>query len=171
MIQQNIDLKLPSSALTYYMVTLPLFPIILTAFLYFYPPTTQYSLFIGLALIVLIIVYSFAYVATFSYQITGDSITINSGVLFKSSKIVNFNDLQNTNVKMGPLLSMFGLASLEGFTSNPTQLIISSDSRGHTQTTQNPDIKVLLLREDAIELATIMRKGDIQKVQAVQVNT
>jgi membrane protein YdbS with pleckstrin-like domain len=167
MIQKNVSLKLPQAVLYYRIISLVIISVIIAVFTYFVPQTTSYSVFIGVGFLVLTVVYAIIYLVTYSYTVSDDSITINSGVLFKDSKTVNYNDLQNMQVKRGPLLMAFGLADVQGFTSSPGQLVISSSGRGGTNTTVKPDVEIVLTTEDANELAQMMHVGDIQKVKQV----
>jgi uncharacterized membrane protein YdbT with pleckstrin-like domain len=166
MIQQDVSLKLPSNALTYGILQSLVLPVFLTIFAKFIPQTAGYYILIGIVLLILSIVYAFIYFSTFSYVVNKESIIINSGVIFKSSKTVNYNDLQNIQVNRGPILMMLGLASLQGFTSSPAQLVISGDGRT-TRTTIKPDVEIILTLEDANELSQMMRVGDIQKVAQI----
>lgn len=168
MINKNVPLKLPPNALAYKLSQAVIISIILSIVAKFYPETSSYYLLLGLGLLILSGIYTFAYVSLFSYVIGSDAITVNSGVLFRSEKIINYNDLQNVDVQRGPLLMLFGLSNLRGFTASPGQLMISSDDHGHTSTTVTPDVQILLTKQDGEELAQIMRAGHIQKVQQVQ---
>jgi uncharacterized membrane protein YdbT with pleckstrin-like domain len=159
-IQQNTNLKLPLSALYYAILQAVIYSSIVALIVKFIPLIGDYAILMGIVLILLSAIYTVVYFFTFSFQVNDKSITMNRGVFFKTSKSVNFNDLQNVQIKRGPFLMMFGLARVQGLTSSPGQLAISS--AGHnTSTSVRPDIVIVLTKEDATELAQIMRKGDL----------
>lgn len=166
MIQKNIVLKLPPKALIYRITQTLILVVLFFIFSRFFP---QIATFLPIAIILFLVYipYAILYFLTFSYFIAEDAITINSGIIFKSSKITNYNNFQNVEVKTGPMLMVFGLANLQGFTSSPAQLVISSSGNGHTSTQAKPDVFIVLLKEDAQELAQMMRVGDVQRVKQV----
>jgi membrane protein YdbS with pleckstrin-like domain len=164
MISQNVSLKLASGVIIYKLIQAIIFSVIIAVIIKFIPPTSHYYILVGVGLVVLTVLYAILFVSTFSYVITAESIIINSGVVFKTSKTVNYNDLQNIQIKNGPLLAMCGLSNLLAFTSSPAQMMVSGNGR-NTQTTYMPDVQILMAKLDAQELSQMMRVGDIQKVR------
>ena len=64
---------------------------------------------------------------------------------------------------------IFGLSELQGFTSSPAQISISSSggANNRTTTTVTPDVSIVMPAVDASELSQMMNSGRVQKVQAV----
>src|SRR3989344_389314 len=147
MIQKNVVLKLPFSVLTYRIIQAVIFSVVLAILTKFFPQTSDYYILISVVWLVLSVGYTIAYLATFSYVIGDDAVTVNSGVFFKSNKITNYNNLQNIETKTGPVLMMFGLSHLRGFTSSPAQLVITSSGNGRTNTSVKPDVQITLNKE------------------------
>lgn len=167
MITQNSKLTLPQSVIFYKVIQFGITAIILGFFSSFFPEVSGYS-FVG-AIFIFVFGVAYAYLSWmfFSYLISENSITINSGILFRTSKTVNFNDLESINVATGPVLMLMGLAQVKGFTSSPAQTIVSSSRNGRTQTTVIPDVDLILTKSDAEEIASLVKTGQIQKVQNV----
>lgn len=106
---------------------------------------------IPIALLVLIALYRILYYSTFSYTVNEGQISVTSGVLFSSTKTTDFRMVQDIQSKRGPVLMIFGLRSLQGFTSSPDQIKVSGGSfrlggnLGYqARTTYHPDISILL---------------------------
>lgn len=119
---------------------------------------------IVLFLFVPIPLYYFLWWKFFSFTVSEQGVIIDSGVIFKENKMVNFNDLQNIKSSFGPILFIFGLRKVQGFTSSPGQLIITSVDR-NTTTSYMPDVSIILEKDTAQEFLNLARRGDIQKVQ------
>ncbi len=103
----------------------------------------------------------------FTYTISENHIELTSGILIRHSKVVNFNDLQSVNVVFGPILAIFGLRKIQGFTSSPQQLVVTGDNNS-INTRHVPDILLIVEKELAEEIVRTARAGDVQKVQNVQ---
>ena len=158
MIEQNTNLKLPVGALYYALSQAVIYSLVVALFIKFIPFIGGYAVLVGVILIILSSVYTVAYFSTYSFQINNKNITMNRGVFFKSSKMVNFNDLQNVQIKRGPFLMMFGLSRIQGLTSSPGQLVISGGR--NSSSSVRPDIVLVLNQENAKELAQMMNAGD-----------
>lgn len=173
MIQLNAPQKLTTSTLVYLLLRSLIIAVIIAAVLYFVaesPSSVQnYKQLILLAAVVLpilILIYEVLWWKLFEYTIGTDSVNIQSGVIFRSEKNIDFNKIQSINAVFGPLLALFGLRQVRGFTSSPEQLVVTSTGRG-TQTQHIPDIQIILGKDDAEQFLQMVRKGDIQKVQTV----
>jgi membrane protein YdbS with pleckstrin-like domain len=108
-------------------------------------------------LLILLALYQILYYMTFSYTMNEGQIFITSGILFSSTKTTDFRMIQDIQSKRGPILMIFGLCSLQGFTSSPDQIRISGPSfrlggRGNMYTTYRPDINILLPTATAEQL-------------------
>jgi membrane protein YdbS with pleckstrin-like domain len=174
MIQPNTQSKLSGSVLTYWLFKALFLPIILCVFMMF--ATTQvtvdgvvtnlsvmaqfgvFAVFgIPVALFVILAIYQILYFNAFSFAVNEGQISITSGVLFSSTKTTDFRMVQNVASARGPILAMFGLSALRGFTSSPDQIHVSGGSfelggRGGSRTTYRPDINMLLPVADAEQL-------------------
>ena len=56
-----------------------------------------------------------------SFIVDDQKITINRGIIFKNTKIIPFNNIQNIHIKRGFLLRIFGLAGIEIWTASQSQ--------------------------------------------------
>ena len=123
----------------------------------------------ALVLIVLAIVgilYQVLYYATCSFIVADGQITVTSGVLFTSDKSTQFEEVQTVAVKRGPVMRMFGLGNLQGFTSSPDQIQIHTGNKGGSYTSYHPDINLVLIADDAEALRAQISSA-IHKVQFV----
>lgn len=130
----------------------------LTLSQYYGPTLVIASIFVLLALI-----YTAIYYYLFTYIISTDSIEITSGVLFRTSKRINFNDLKSAEVRQDPLLMVFGLGRFVAFTSTSKEFeTLSKDSR---EISLEPYFSMLLPYDDARDLSELSHMGDIQRVE------
>ena len=60
-----------------------------------------------------------------SFIVTESTITINSGIFFKKSITIPFNQVQNCDSSRGPLSSSFGLSRLRIWTASASQIQIN----------------------------------------------
>jgi len=196
MIQPNTQNKLPGSVLAYWVLKSAVLPIIIAVVLVFLsthgpiqgtsngqPTTIDVASFgpliifgIPIALFVLAALYWFLYYNMFSFTLTDQSISITSGILFSSTKTTDFRAVQDVATKRGPLLMIFGLGILQGFTSSPDQIRVSSGSfrlgggafGTNAHTTYRPDISVPLSAADAETLRSqIATTAQTQNVHVV----
>jgi len=172
MLQLNTTQKLSKKVLYYHLLNSAIFVVILVVVFLFFPknqmqPSLVQALnFIVPVLVILIPLGNYLSWKFFSYTINEQNIIIQSGVIFRQNKSVNFNDLQNIDSAFGPVLGLFGLRKVQGFTSSPGQLIINHSKNG-TTTQRVPDVNIILEKDLAQEFLDLARKGDIQKVQSV----
>ena len=188
MIQLGAQTKLPQSVVWYRLVSGAIFVVILYFILNFISglgkintvvngvPKTISVLSIGpfvttipLALFCFIVLYNILYYKIYFFVLDSDKISVTSGILFQSTKIVDFKTIQNVSTKRGPLLMMFGLETVQGFTSSPGQLVVTSSGRGGTSTTYRPDISTTLFSADAEQLRNLIAQAaEVDKVRIVQ---
>jgi hypothetical protein len=102
----------------------------------------------------------------YEYTITDASIIVRSGVIYRTNKSVNFNDLESAQANYGPVSLLFGVKKVVAYSSSPAQVSSYTDKNG-THTTVTPDVSIILVKEDAEELVKLMRVGDIQKVHVI----
>ncbi len=172
----NLDTaqKLSTTVLWYKLITiLPVLALVWVAVTLWGSFSPQFaflksSAFVTVAGLILLLTIGGIYISIwwkiFTYKVFQDHIEITSGVVIRHSKTINFNDLQSMNVAFGPLLAIFGLRKVEGFTSSPRQIIITGDGDS-THTQHVPDVLLIVEKELAQEIATIAQAGDVQKVQ------
>ncbi len=118
------------------------------------------------AIVALTIIFTYAYFKIFQYTIFKDHIVIRSGVILVNTKSLDFNKFQNIDSAFGPILAMFGLRKLVGFTSSPGQFQIESTANGVT-TKRVPDLQFYIDKNSAQEFLALIQQGDVQKVQSV----
>ena len=196
MIQPNVQNKLPGSVLIYWLFKAAILPIVLAIVLVFLstlgpiqetsngqPTTINIASFgpliifgIPLALFVLGALYWALYYSMFSFTITDQSVSITSGILFSQTKTTDFRAVQDIATKRGPLLMIFGLGVLQGFTSSPDQIRVSSGSfrlgggvlGTNARTTYHPDISIPLPIANAEQLRSqIATTAQTQNVHVV----
>ena len=188
MIQTGIQTRLSSKVIWYRLVGAIIFVVILAILLKFIAgmgsihatingaPTTIntgsmgpfITIGIPLALFVLIVLYNILYYNMYSFVLDSDKISVTSGVVFSSTKTVDFKTIQNISSQRGPLLMLFGLEILQGFTSSPGQLVITGN-RGQSNASYRPDISIPLISDDAEQLRNqIARAAEVDKVKIVQ---
>ncbi len=79
-----------------------------------------------------------------SFVVNDDNITINSGIFVKKSKMIPFKMIQSINRKQGIFAGMFGITTVDIWTSSPSQININDGN-----TTNRPDGSIILTDEDA----------------------
>lgn len=90
------------------------------------------------------------------------------GIISRHEKNVNFNDLQSVDVVSGPLLLMFGLRKVKGYTSSPEQIVVVSPGRHRDRNTlTTPDVDLILGKNIAQEFLELTRREDVQKVEVI----
>jgi membrane protein YdbS with pleckstrin-like domain len=97
---------------------------------------------------------------SWSFLVDENSITINSGIIVKKSKIIPFDKVQNISQKQGIIMGMFGITNFDIWTSSPSQININKG-----QTSNKPDGNLVLTTEDAEWLQRFMtsKPGDGNK--------
>lgn len=195
MIQSNSQNKLPGSVLVYWLFKALIIPVILAIVLVFLsmlgpiqgtsngqPTTINVASFgpfvifgIPLLLFILGALYWLLYYSMFSFMLTDQSVSITSGILFSQTKTTDFRAVQDVSTKRGPLLMIFGLSILQGFTSSPDQIRVSSGSfrlggafGNNARTTYRPDISIPLPSSVAEQLRSqIATTAQTQNVRVV----
>ena len=82
-----------------------------------------------------------------SFSIDKNSISINSGILFKHSISILFNSIQNIDCTKGPLSGLFGLSTLKIWTAASSQIVIKQGKSNNI-----PDGILTLKSEDILWL-------------------
>ncbi len=83
----------------------------------------------------------------FSYSLTGSTITINSGILYRQYETIDFNRIQTLDLERGPLLWLFGLTEVRLWTASADQV---NQEQGVSHAT--PDTTLILDSGDAEHL-------------------
>lgn len=101
-----------------------------------------------LALIVLIglpaSVYLLLWYDSMSFVVEEKTITINSGIIVRKSKVIPFDKIQSVNCVQGPLMGIFKLSKVNIWTAAPAQINISNG-----QSENRPDGVLFLMASDA----------------------
>lgn len=117
------------------------------------PPVGGTLLAFGLPLVALITaMYPILYYFLFTYQITEQTITVNSGVLFRQYETINFSRVQVIDNERNPILMLFGITRVEVWTASPDQLITTAGMSAQPR----PDATLLLSKNDAEELKSFV---------------
>ena len=161
MVPTGIQNKLPGNVLGYLMFSRVIVAIIFIAigFGVMFLDIITGTITIIPALVIMLIgvavlLWSIFWYVTFSFTVTDQNITINSGVLFRRSRTIDFNKIQNINNTRGPVQAMFGLSGVN------IQTV--------SQAVARPAGKIYLLQQDADDLKSyIASKGPVAPVRGV----
>lgn len=82
--------------------------------------------------------------ACISYVVSENIITINSGILIKSSKSIPFTNVQDVNTKRGIISMMFGVSRINIWTASSGQIQINNGN-----SINKPTGSLILNKEDA----------------------
>ncbi len=192
MITPNVQTKLPASALTYKLTGSLIVTIIFIIIAFFLmslgsvqgtstvggvtSPTTFSMVIPGIVLIILGLLfplYAFLSYTMFSYIVGDQMITINSGILFRQSKTINFDKVQNIDNSRGPLQMLFGLTQVNIWTASQGQMSVSTihfgtNNNQQVQMQPKPEGMLFLTQQDADELkGYVSQKGAVQNVKVV----
>ncbi len=169
MIQKNTEQKLSGRVLGYLLAKSTVGSLIVSAVIVlFFPEAKPYQYYIPVALLVISSVYTFFWWRLFSFTIQDDHVSIQSGLIIRQAKSVNYNDIQSIHAIFGPILALLGLRKVQGFTSSPGQLHIRSSRQGGANTEHRPDVEIILERAVAEEFVSLVGAGDVQKVRQVE---
>ena len=91
-----------------------------------------------------IFIYLAIYYSILTFIVENDRITINSGVIFKRSKSIPFDKVQNVENVGGPLIRLFNLSKVNIWTSSPEQIQVHKKETEH-----EPDGRLELDSSDA----------------------
>jgi uncharacterized membrane protein YdbT with pleckstrin-like domain len=122
-------------------------------------PYIGYAMFGAFSLAFIIGVFQMLYWSLFRFTMREHSVSVRSGIIFTQEKEVQYDEMQSTTIKRGPLLALFGLGHVVGYTSSPQQLVVASTGRGGTRTTHRPDVSLYLLQADAQQLHAQVRSS------------
>ncbi len=113
------------------------------------PPQTGIVLVSGILIVAVITaLYPILYYFLYTYQVTEQTITVNSGVIFRQYETINFSRVQTIDNERNPILMLFGITRVEVWTASPDQLVTNPGSVAHPR----PDLVLLLSKTDAEEL-------------------
>lgn len=100
---------------------------------------------IVIAFIVTALIQPVLHFILFSYSLSGTSITINSGILFRQYETIDFHRIQTIDLERGPILWLFGLTEVRLWTASADQL---NHEQGGPHATADT---ILLLDRDTAE--------------------
>ena len=103
-------------------------------------------LVITLALSIVAVSYPILHYLMFTYEITDNTITVRSGIIFRQHETINFSRIQSIENERGPILMLFGLTFMEIWTASPNQHASSPAARAY------PDTALYLKKHAAEEL-------------------
>lgn len=163
--------KLPASTLTYMLTARIIFTVIVFIACFFIiqnnADATLNPLFINGGILVLgciAIIHSILYYNLFSYGVTSSNITINSGIIFRESKTVDFIKIQNINNVRGPLLMLFGLTELQIWTASPSQMsytMVSSNGQRNVAPRPKPEATLIITKEQAESIRATLTQHNV----------
>ena len=105
------------------------------------------TLFVLAVLVVLS--YPVLYYLFFTYELTEEAITANSGIIFRQYETIQFNKIQAIDNERGPLLMLFGLTLVKVWTASPDQV---TSGLGRDAVRPRPDMTLLLRKDEAMAL-------------------
>src|ERR1700722_19752649 len=171
MISQNTQQKLPGAAFAYLLFGSVIIGALLFARGFFVlslgtihgtstvngvsSPSNFSAFWPGIALVIIGIilpVYKLLWCSAFSFTIGDRNVTINSGVLFRQSKTIDYGRIQNVDNARGPIQMMFGITAVNIWTASQDQFHTSTTMVGgipRTRQTARPEGKLYLLKQDA----------------------
>ncbi len=106
----------------------------------------------------IIVLYPILYWYLFSYELTQNTITINSGILFRQYETIDFGRIQTIENERGPLLMLFGLTVVKVWTASASQISFSMVSNS-TQARPRPDTMLIIGKNDAQALKDFMMRS------------
>ncbi len=109
-------------------------------------------------IILIILIYPFLSWYLFSYELTGNTITVNSGILFRQYETIDFGRIQTIENERGPLLWLFGLTMVKIWTASAGQLNFSVGDKS-TRARPRPDTVLVLAEEDAARLKDFIMRS------------
>ena len=78
--------------------------------------------YILLAVALFFVAYSVLYYRNFSFRLSSKNITINSGVIVRDSRTIDFGKIQNVEIRRGPLQMLLGVSSVKIWTGSMDQV-------------------------------------------------
>ena len=104
-----------------------------------------------------ILLYQVLYYHSFFFVIEEHKMVVESGIIFKKSYVVPFDQLQNVVISRGLISSLFGLSRIQIWLALPAQVILS---RRSGRSGGKPDCRLDLLIDDAEMLMNLLYKKD-----------
>ncbi|HEY4509736.1 hypothetical protein A2963_04920 [Candidatus Roizmanbacteria bacterium RIFCSPLOWO2_01_FULL_40_13] len=149
MLPLNIPNKLPKSLKWYVLTQLVLLFFVLSLFGIFFDKNAWFAVFYFALLFLGLPIWIYVMISNkfISFVITENTITINSGIVFKRSNTIAFDQVQNADNSRGPLSTFFGLSKLSIWTASPSQMHIE---KGRSE--NKPEGTLWLRTVDADEL-------------------
>jgi uncharacterized membrane protein YdbT with pleckstrin-like domain len=98
---------------------------------------------------------------TFSFVVSDKAITINSGLIFKKNKEINFNVIYRISGVSGPLQMIFGLKQVSMMTASLQELMLAgrinfNDNQKHIKVKHKPDGVLILSHKETEELKSLV---------------
>jgi uncharacterized membrane protein YdbT with pleckstrin-like domain len=146
MIEVGVKTKLPSAVRSYLLAVIVLLCLVISSPLLLFGQTVWLGFFI-VALVLFGIpfaVYASIDIAMTSFVVKDDSITTDSGILFRRSKAIAYANVQSVETVSNMLSTLFGVSSINIWTASQNQLDLST-----SQLSKKPDQRLYLLTEDA----------------------
>jgi len=129
---------------------------------------------IAIALGIFLPICQWIWCSMFSFTVTELNITINSGIIVRKSKTIDFVRIQNVDVVSNPFQMIFGISRVDIWTASPNQSQVSTVMVGgvpRTRTINRPEGMLYLLKQDAQDIrAQLSNKGAIQNVNIASSN-
>jgi len=118
--------KLPNSTYLYFLLRMMLFLLFFSIIIGIFAKSI-FGVFIFLLIFVAIPLGAILYIKykNISFSIDENTISINSGVIFKHSTSIAFNNIQNIDCAKGPLTGLFELSVLKIWTAASSQIVIN----------------------------------------------
>jgi uncharacterized membrane protein YdbT with pleckstrin-like domain len=127
------------------------------------------AVLIGVALILVgigVLVYLFLFYLLYTYTVTDHSITIDSGVIFRDSRTIDFKQIQSVDSTRGPIQMLLGVTSVNIWTASPDQMHLSvhqGTGTSDVSTLVDPDALLVLQSGLAEELRSrILNKWEMK---------
>ncbi len=153
MISLNRPQPLPSKYLQYAFASMVLWLAVISLFFSFASKSWLDSFFGLFILATPLFLYIYLSFNAVSFQINNNAVAINSGIVFKKSKVIPFHSVQTVNLNTGPIQGLFGISAVEIWTASQSQSEVHS---GNTE--KRADGILYLETKDAEQLREIMTK-------------
>ena len=171
MISFGTKTKLPVAYMWYTAVQATFAGLIIGGVLGLFSSDTTTGVIVGLVFFIPAILLAVVNYVFTSFVAADQEITINAGMIFRTSKTINYGRVQNVDVVRGPIQMMFGLATINIWTASQGQVQSTTSWNNGVSSTQmkaTAEGKLTLLKQDADDLrAHISSKGAVQLVAPV----
>lgn len=105
----------------------------------------------------LVVLQPILYYILFSYSLTENTITVNTGILFRQYETIDFSRIQTIDNERNPIHMLFGLTDVRIWTASADQLNFSSQAGG-VSSRPRPDTTLLLGKATAVELRDLVMR-------------